>query len=180
MFTIRKTIEIDAGHRIPFHNSHCRFIHGHRYQITATVGAKELQKADTKASDAGMVMDFKSLKNLMMDLIHAPCDHRLMLWTHDPIVAGLPPAVRKMKRGEYGYHLADENNELVASITVVPCIPTAEGLAEYWGRRLADHILEPLHLMELEVRETPTGCARWINEFRLRRSDSAAPERQET
>lgn len=146
-FLVRKHIELDAAHRVPNHDSGCRFLHGHRYRVTVEVEAQGLVRAESGRSDAGMVVDFGILKQLLLTLVHDPFDHRLMLWEKDPILPGLRKA-----------HPAVAN-----SIVLVPCIPTAEALAAYWGglihKALEDQLR--LRLRTVEVRETPSSFAVW-------------------
>lgn len=156
MFVIRRWIELDAGHRVPYHGSKCRHLHGHRYRATAIISAPDVVPAESKRSDSGMVADFSVIKQVLTDVIHNPFDHKLLLWQEDPLIepaASFEPDVRAIL-GEYG-------------LVVVPCIPTAEELARYWGQLVAaefGRLATGLRLQALEVRETPTSFARWSPE----------------
>lgn len=144
MFKIRKSIEIDAGHRVPFHDSKCHNIHGHRYRVTAIVGAEETIAPDAGSSDSGMILDFGILKRILMEEIHDVYDHKLILWEHDPIVDGITKIL--------------DSGGLVA----VPIIPTAEELARFWAGAIEDRLHSQgtdLWLEALEVRETPSSFA---------------------
>lgn len=139
MFRISKTIELDAGHRVPTHDGHCRFLHGHRYKIQATIDAP-------KVPDSGMVLDFGVLKGTMMRYIHAECDHRFLIWKDDPIREDL----QRLLGG----------SELSRGIRVLPVIPTAENLAEYWYKQIAMPIAAcDLQLKKITVWETPSSVA---------------------
>lgn len=144
MFTIRRHIEIDAGHRVPYHQSGCRFLHGHRYRVTVEVASPELQPPDPTNPASGMVVDFGVLKEALVGIVHDRFDHRLILWEHDPILPTLLPL--------WGQ-----------GIVQVPVIPTAEALAELWGMQFSlGFSLSPFFtLRAVEVRETPTSLARW-------------------
>ena len=147
MFHVSRYVEIDAGHRVPFHASKCRHLHGHRFRVTAHVQAQAVVTDEGTRPDAGMVMDFGDLKRVLMEVIHDRFDHRLMLWENDP---ELP-------------RLLDCGGAVAASIVIVPCIPTAEELARYWGG-LVDEALSAskgLRLSAMEVRETPASTAWW-------------------
>jgi len=152
MFTISRKIEIDAGHRVPYHHSKCRYLHGHRWTIVAHVAGEALVAADPARSDSGMILDFGVIKRVLMELIHDRFDHRMMLWSGDPLLSGPKPRQYPyLDRflGEFG--LGD-------CIRIVPCIPTAEGLAEYWAGLLKDPLsAERFQLVALEVRETPNS-----------------------
>lgn len=160
MFQIRKSVELDAGHRVPFHNSQCRHLHGHRYCVTAVIEAEELVDPETKRSDSGMVLDFGILKKLLMQHVHAPFDHKLILWERDELlqVPGFLAALG----------MTESTN--VAGSVIIPCIPTAEGLAKYWGGIIKNELGRPtavqsipivLRLASFEVRETPSSVAVW-------------------
>jgi len=148
MFTIARKIEIDAGHRVPYHTSKCRHLHGHRWQIVAHVESPELVAPDPKRPDSGMVVDFGVIKQVLMDQIHDRFDHRLILWEEDTLVTNI----------EFYRTLVEV--DIGDSIVTVPVIPTAESLARYWAE-LVSPILqsEHFHLTQLDVWETPNSLA---------------------
>ena len=82
-YTATRIIGIDMGHRVMTHGSKCKSLHGHRYQIEATVEADALQ---TEGVQTGMVMDFGFLKDLMMDTIDRLCDHGMIMSFDDPLL----------------------------------------------------------------------------------------------
>lgn len=142
MFEIRKHIELDAGHRVPHHASKCRNIHGHRYRVTAIVRGEDTIAPETGRSDAGMLVDFGDIKKVLMEKVHDPYDHRLILWEKDKLV----PILQEMGPA-WG-------------MVTVPCIPTAEELARFWGRAIFDALsIDGMWLHAIEVRETPTSFA---------------------
>lgn len=148
-YTVRRTMELDAGHRVPYHESGCRHLHGHRYAVTLIAGTPDLVPAESGAPDAAMVLDFGVLKAALQSVVHDECDHRLLLWVSDPLVQA------------QGFR---EALSMIGGVVLLPCIPTAEALAEYWGRALADwlHTHEPrVTVLAVEVRETPTCTAIW-------------------
>lgn len=148
MFQISRKIEIDAGHRIPYHNSQCRFLHGHRWKIVAHVGAGSLVPADGHRPDSGMVVDFGVIKQVLMEVIHDRFDHRFILWEKDPL---LQPGVDSFDR-----YLTDR--ALADSLRIVPMIPTAEGLAQYWANLIAGPLKGGhFQLVALDVWETPNS-----------------------
>lgn len=151
MYRIRKHIEIDAGHRVPYHESKCKNLHGHRYRITVEVGARRLVDPSTGASGAGMVMDFGVLKRVLMRIVHDPYDHRMVLWEKDPIVGFI---------AKYAHYSTEWG------IVIVPVIPTAEELSRFWGLQVRQALededeLGATQFLSLEVQETPTSMARW-------------------
>lgn len=76
MVTLKKTFEIDAGHRLSKHEFECQNLHGHRYRFEVEVDGKP-------DPNTGMVVDFATLKQPVVDAF----DHNLLLNEADPILA---------------------------------------------------------------------------------------------
>ena len=135
-----KRIEIDMGHRIPYHASKCSSIHGHRYVFEAEIEGPVRQTP--QSGDEGMVLDFADVKDLMMRSIHDPWDHGLMLSEKDPfrpILSQLPDQ----------------------KIVFVPFVPTAENIAGRAFELLAAPLAaRGLELKAVTVWETPGSRAR--------------------
>ncbi len=170
MFTVSRSIDIDAGHRVPFHASKCRHLHGHRWKVIAIAEAEETVDSAEGAADSGMVVDFGVLKQVLMEEINDVFDHRFLLWQEDPLAeillrAGtaesIPPAAFLESEEVTGPNLARQ--DLEESIVVVPVIPTAEELARYWAGLVAPRLRElsgdRVSLKRLDVWETPNSCA---------------------
>src|SRR3954469_21475497 len=81
---ITRRLEFDAGHRIPYHDSQCRHLHGHRYAIEVTVSGNVIV-ADSDP-EQGMVADFGSIKALVQQHIVAPWDHAFLAYAKDAAV----------------------------------------------------------------------------------------------
>ena len=161
MYTIRRHIELDAGHRVPFHGSGCRRLHGHRYRVTAVVESPTLVAAETHATDAGMVVDFGVIKRVLMTSVHDVCDHKLLLWEQDPLILPWEVSPQPITNP---FHVLLLALGLSDGIVRLPCIPTAEELAAYWGGVVGAALkrLEPrVRLAAVEVQETPTSVAIW-------------------
>ena len=115
-----KKYEIPFAHRAPWHDGHCRFVHGHNWQIEFHFLAEETDKC-------GFVVDFGKLKPLKKLLDE--WDHALVLAPDDPfldIFKGL------------------QMNEL-CKLIVCPNGTSSEGIAEYWhqvGNEVVDAITE--------------------------------------
>jgi len=102
-------MEFDAGHRIPSHKSNCKNLHGHRYAIEVTVKGEIINQE--QASDFGMVMDFKEVKDLIKETIVEPWDHAFIVYEKD-------------------YEVLKFLNSLDNHKTVIfPEVPTAENMA---------------------------------------------------
>lgn len=81
MVTVTKRVEFDAAHRLYGYEGKCGHIHGHRYALEVTVeGTKRMDHLE-----GGMVIDFASLKEVMMGVVNK-WDHALILNREDDVV----------------------------------------------------------------------------------------------
>lgn len=162
-YTVTRQIGIDAGHRIMTHGSKCRAPHGHRYTVEAVVAAPRLHD-DGEQTD--MALDFGFLKDEMLALIDAPCDHGFIVAAaDDEMLAAFAPAcgdgwlaqVRAAVARD-GFH-ATRDCRLAGKLYVVPFQPTAECLARHWFERLSAAVAARsggyARLVEVVVWETP-------------------------
>lgn len=159
---ITREIGIDAAHRIPDHQSKCRNLHGHRYRIEATCSGPLAEVGD----QTGMVLDFSFLKQEMMDVIDACCDHGMMIWIDDPLLPEFLPLDYlddRTRQKELTRILADEGQVALqgrfGKLVILPVVPTAENLARHWYERLFDRVRERsfgrARLHRMDVWETP-------------------------
>jgi len=145
-FTITRKIEFDAGHRVPYHNSKCYNIHGHRYVVEVVV---EGELVEEKRYDKDMVMDFGDIKKIMMKVIHDKFDHSFIIWSEDDILEDIIMLAEKMN----------------FKVRVITHIPTAERLAEYFFNLLKDEIDNNYRrLKKVIVWETPNSKAEYGGE----------------
>lgn len=159
--TITREIGIDMGHRVTYHASKCKNLHGHRYTIQAVC---EGPLAEGGEQD-GMVVDFGFLKSLMMDEIDAPCDHGMCLWVHDPLTSvflgPLYGTVAKEVRLN-GVAFTEAN---IGKLVVLDVVPTAENLARVWFGWLKDGVTQlsqgRARLLSVKVWETPNCMAEY-------------------
>lgn len=70
--------DISCGHRVVGHENKCRFLHGHNYRITFTIGGG-LDKV-------GRVIDFGVIKELLCEWLEENWDHKFLMWADDPIL----------------------------------------------------------------------------------------------
>lgn len=163
-FSITRRIEIDAAHRVPDHGSKCRHVHGHRYVIEACVrGPLYLSGVQ-----AGMVLDFGFLKDLMVKVIHDPCDHGIILYHKDPVVDVLVKG-KPIIPGFVGA-LGQRADFPYLKMYLLDGPPTAEVLAAHWYK----HLRMEVHaftqgqatLQYLDVHETPNCVARYPHEHK--------------
>jgi 6-pyruvoyltetrahydropterin/6-carboxytetrahydropterin synthase len=136
------------GHAVTGHKSKCRGLHGHSYDIIATVDDKVID--DHSSSSDGMVIDFGDLKQAMMNVIDANYDHGWCIWKDDPRAKLLAQANDLWQYQAHRFHLTDY-------------IPTAENLAKVWAHELnAELVKSGIKLYQLEVFETPTSSAIYV------------------
>lgn len=131
--SVRRHIDIDAGHRVARHESKCSNLHGHRYRLTVEV---EGPVRDDGSPEHGMVIDFAKIKTALT-AVHDQWDHRFLLGIDDPLVAamsGLP------------------------GIVVLEVQPTAENLAAIALEHL-QNALSPLRVTKVDLQETESCTA---------------------
>ncbi len=164
-FTVTRQIAIDAGHRVMTHGSKCRHLHGHRYTVEATCVARHLQ-AGGEQSD--MVLDFGFLKEEMLAVIDAPCDHGFLAHVEDTeLLAMFRPegadaaewlAPIRAAVAAQGYCLTAATR-LATKLYVLDVNPTAERLSRHWfgllKRRVEQRSGGLARLSEMVVWETP-------------------------
>lgn len=162
---ITREIGIDMGHRVTYHGSKCRNLHGHRYTIFATCEGPLY----TDGEQQGMVLDFGFLKEEMMAEIDEPCDHGTCLWIDDPLLSIMVPKLadqlnireRVEKKGYQTY-----TGSSFGKLYLVSFVPTAENLAKHWADRLTPRILDrtegQARLHGVKVYETPNCSAEYL------------------
>ncbi len=186
-YTISREIGIDAGHRVPTHGSKCKNLHGHRYRIQAVCESEHLHGSGTQKD---MTLDFGFLKEEMMCVIDANCDHGLILWAGDRLVPTLFTPQYPRERSVCIENAKAGKGFLVAShlllsgvgkLYLIPEIPTAEVLAKHWFGRLAPRVSERSNglaeLVRVKVWETPNCWASYEKSFPI--PDSLLKEAEE-
>lgn len=153
------------AHRLVFHKSKCKNLHGHRYKITANCRINENSETSHQFRKLGMALDFGFLKSLLIQEIDDPCDHALTLNIEDVQVLamlGINAEQQLLIRQEIdakGFYETTKNS-IESKLYVISNEPTAENLARHWFSRLHKHVEEAsenmAHLFSVEVEETPT------------------------
>lgn len=175
-YTITRTIELDAGHRVPQHKSKCRSPHGHRYVINATVEADELVDS-SGASNEGMVSDFSDLKELMVSCIHTPLDHGFIVWEDDNLYSWLCNAACAVEE-----QMNPDSPDIPGwKIIPFPYIPTAENIAKWCFEELEPNVAHEgirqgnnARLIQVDVHETPNAVAAYFEQTLKPNAGSAA------
>ena len=134
MISITKKIEFEAAHRISNYPGPCSEIHGHTYKLEVTVSGLISPKTD-------LVMDFKSLKEILQKTVIARVDHTLIL---------------KSSR---------ENQTIFSSypgkITWMESEPTAEQMLLWMVSAITPHLPSGVSLLKLKLYETSGSFASW-------------------
>jgi 6-pyruvoyltetrahydropterin/6-carboxytetrahydropterin synthase len=172
-FTIMRRIGIDAGHRLPLHNSKCKHLHGHRYEIEAKCQSLTDEVID-EGEQAGMVLDFGFLKEEMECHIDAFCDHGLILSLKDTEALSLfaPDGMdtdqwieELSKDVKDKGHSFRNDAKMNTKLYVIADYPTAENLAKHWFERLAKAVTKRSNkqakLTLVRVWETPNCFAEY-------------------
>lgn len=137
---VTKRIEVDYGHTLPRHYSFCSQIHGHRAFIDATIEGK-INKTENDSSQ-GMVVDFKLLKEIMMNNIHDILDHGFAVWEKDEVDKEF---------------ILKRNTKFL--VTKEP--PTAEYLAKWAFYQIDDKLPDEIILKSVKWYETPSSYAEY-------------------
>lgn len=169
-FRVRRRIEIDAGHRIMTHGSKCRNLHGHRYVVEVECEASHLHAGGEQTD---MVVDFGFLKDEMMRLIDAPCDHGFIAASADAELLGLfaPPGAGEdwaeaiLAEVKVKGAALTTDTRMATKLYVVPFQPTAECLAKHWFELLKEPVRlrsgSTARLIAVRVWETPNCMAEY-------------------
>jgi 6-pyruvoyltetrahydropterin/6-carboxytetrahydropterin synthase len=166
LYQITRTIEIDAGHRVPDHQSKCQHIHGHRFKIELGISAEKLRAS---GPESGMITDFGIMKQVLMSSVHSTCDHRLMLYIEDPLLQYFIHSDRynrfKDLFEQSPSYIKTAATKLSPTIELVVCsfIPTAENLAEAWYKDMSPGIEKAIGQPPdyVCVWETPNSTAKY-------------------
>jgi 6-pyruvoyltetrahydropterin/6-carboxytetrahydropterin synthase len=165
-YSISKYIEIDAAHRVTYHDSKCRNVHGHRYRVELHVCGEELQK---DGGQEGMLMDFSFMKDLLNEFVDANCDHGIILWNRDPLVLALCKDEQTEEDSQDAFRQSESlinfgsyvKQGKFGKMYIVPFIPTAENLARHWYELLKDRVAMRskghAQIQRVRVYETPTS-----------------------
>jgi len=141
--SIDKTFE--AAHRLLNHPGKCRFLHGHSYNLTVTIGRK-----DGGVGPRQMVIDFGNAKEIINAVVDGGWDHNTILNAIDPL-AKRPDLIGR--------------DPMIVSCTGHDQDPTAEMIA----LRLKEDIESALNgrfpnafeILNVVVKETDKCSAEW-------------------
>jgi len=133
--------ELCVGHRLMNHKGKCRHLHGHNYILSVTLAQQEPHP------DTGMIVDFKDLKSMLVELVEIQFDHRTVLYEGDPFVDLLR-------------EVWDRDTVLKESFVLIDQHPTAENLVRHMGRILDQAIPQGV-LERVTLQETSNCRSSW-------------------
>jgi len=165
MFEISKEIEMDCGHRVPLHQSKCRNLHGHRYTVQLAINGPLVEAG----AESGMVKDFGFLKEILMNVVHNPYDHKLILQFSDPLADCLGEPLdlisarsRISDDARAGTCATEIKGSEGIRIILISRPPTAENLARMWGEACRSKLPVGVVMSAFTVYETPTSIATYM------------------
>lgn len=132
MITITRKIVFHTGHMLKDDESKCHNPHGHEYHLECTVGGS-IQK---EGAQAGMVLHFGNLKEIMMEEVHDVFDHKFIVQNTDPRFQNFD----NVFNGE--------------GIVVTTKPPTAENLLEIMRMRIGAKLPESVTITSMRLQET--------------------------
>ncbi|HBD6162624.1 TPA: 6-carboxytetrahydropterin synthase [Shigella sonnei] len=159
-YTVIRSHEICAGHRVVGHESKCRHLHGHNYKFHFKVAPKhECGKVVTRGKlvedgldSVGRVIDFSVVKTTLCQWLEDNWDHKFLHWSRDNLIDAL-----KIAASRPSCPLEHEDHEhFLGSLVALPFNPTAENLAAYMVDVIGPQLLDEygVELVECTIEET--------------------------
>ena len=135
MITVTKTVRFDAAHILTNHKGLCKNLHGHTYRVDVSV--RQLDEADSD-----MVIDFKDLKTIAIEMICDRFDHAFIYNTESSGEREIAAVVEKngMRTVAIPFRSTAENlarhffgllKPQIAGLSAVRVWETADSFAEY-------------------------------------------------
>lgn len=159
-YTVIRSHEICAGHRVVGHESKCRHLHGHNYKFHFKVAPKHgCGKVVTRGKlvedgldSVGRVIDFSVVKTTLCQWLEDNWDHKFLHWSRDNLIDAL-----KIAASRPSCPLEHEDHEhFLGSLVALPFNPTAENLAAYMVDVIGPQVLDQygVELVECTIEET--------------------------
>lgn len=154
-FTVIRSHEICAGHRVVGHESKCRHLHGHNYVFHFHVAPKPLDGASVKGDpldQVGRVIDFSVVKTTLCQWLEDNWDHKFLHWEKDLLISGLVYS----KCGVRTALDERDDKDFMNSLVSLPFNPTAENLAQYMVEVIGPRLLDEhgVELVKCTIEET--------------------------
>ena len=154
-YTVIRSHEICAGHRVVGHESKCRHLHGHNYKFHFKVAPK------AELDSVGRVIDFSVVKTTLCQWLEDNWDHKFLHWERDNLINGLCNLIQDNKAdcrhalSEF-YDNPEDESSFFGSLVALPFNPTAENLAAYMVEVIGPQLLDEhgVQLVECTIEET--------------------------
>lgn len=162
-YTVIRSHEICAGHRVVGHESKCRHLHGHNYKfhfkvvpklkVTSPSKGQGLTLEKDKLDSVGRVIDFSVVKATLCQWLEDNWDHKFLYWARDELINGLRDLASDLREG---YVEENDHDHFVNSLVQLPFNPTAENLAAYMVEVIGPQLLDEhgVQLVECTIEET--------------------------
>lgn len=141
-YSVIRSHEICAGHRVVGHESKCRHLHGHNYVFHFKVQPKEVMveldypegfpghiTEPGKLDQLGRVIDFSVVKSTLCHWLEDNWDHKFLHWEEDHLVNGIVNLIDSDNRP--GFVEESDEASFRNSLVPLPFNPTAENLAAH-------------------------------------------------
>lgn len=144
---VTKEVTFDCAHMLSGHEALCKNLHGHTYKVHITVYGQQI----TEGSSAGMVIDFKHLKQAIKEVITDHFDHAVIF-----------SAEKYRNKAEQELYEWARKHEM--RYFVMPTRTTAENMALFFKQTIGEYLIQTLQLDNVDyvvakVYETPTSYA---------------------
>lgn len=163
-YTVIRSHEICAGHRVVGHESKCRHLHGHNYKFHFKVAPKHgCGKVVTRGKlvedgldNVGRVIDFSVVKTTLCQWLEDNWDHKFLHWENDSVINSLIVVASTEFARENNLVKDEDYDPFVNSLVALPFNPTAENLAAYMVDVIGPQLLDQygVELVECTIEET--------------------------
>lgn len=140
MYGLKIESSFDAAHFLTDYHGKCENLHGHRWRVVAYLAQEKLC---TEGTHKDMVIDFGDFKRALRELTEE-LDHSFIVEEGSL----MPETLACLEKEGF-------------TLSMMPFRTTAENLARYFYRRMAERNLP---ISQVEVYETPNNCAIYYGE----------------
>ncbi len=139
---LTKEFKFEMSHALDEYQGLCRNLHGHSYKLFVTIIGDYSQTKEN--NDSGMVLDFKSIKEIVEKNVIQEFDHAVVL----------------CKKSSFASALKQTNTKLI----LFDNQPTCENLIMEFHKRISSILPNGIKLARLQLHETATSFAEWLIE----------------
>ena len=139
---LTKEFSFEMAHALKDYDGACLHIHGHSYKFYVTIIGEPIK--DQSNPKLGMVMDFKTIKDIVNNNIIANYDHALVFNSNDT--------------------RCSEFNSKLEKLVTVDFQPTCENLIALFADVIKKELTGEIKLHHLKLHETATSYAEWYAE----------------